>query len=88
MRPNKLSFIALSIANILYSVHINTSENIIIDNNKKRDLTVEIKNGVEHINIEKLNVDGISHNYYQKLNVSEKGVVLNNVRSYCKKSLY
>ncbi|MFV9997470.1 MAG: hypothetical protein AB8W37_07295 [Arsenophonus endosymbiont of Dermacentor nuttalli] len=25
------------------------------------------------------NVDGISHNYYQKFNVSEKGVVLNNV---------
>ncbi|MFV9997469.1 MAG: hypothetical protein AB8W37_07300 [Arsenophonus endosymbiont of Dermacentor nuttalli] len=53
MRPNKLSFITLSIARILYSVHINASENIIIDNNKKRDLTVEIKNDVEHINIEK-----------------------------------
>ncbi|WGO83469.1 filamentous hemagglutinin N-terminal domain-containing protein [Arsenophonus apicola] len=79
MGKNKLSFIALSIASILSSFHINASENIIIDNNKKTDLAVEMKNGIEHINIEKADEKGISHNYYQKFNVSEKGVVLNNV---------
>ncbi|QBY41492.1 filamentous hemagglutinin N-terminal domain-containing protein [Arsenophonus nasoniae] len=78
MGKNKLGFIALSIASILSSFHTNASENIIIDNSKKRDLAVEIKNGVEHINIEKANEKGISHNYYQKFNVSEKGVVIHN----------
>ncbi|HGJ5872250.1 MAG TPA: filamentous hemagglutinin N-terminal domain-containing protein [Arsenophonus apicola] len=81
MGKNKISFIALSIASILSSFHINASENIIIDNNKKRDLAVEIKNGIEHINIEKANENGISHNYYQKFNVSEKGVVIKNPTS-------
>lgn len=78
MGKNKLGFIALSIASILSSFHTNASENIIIDNSKKRDLAVEIKNGVEHINIEKANEKGISHNYYQKFNVSEKGMVIHN----------
>ncbi|WGO83468.1 filamentous hemagglutinin N-terminal domain-containing protein [Arsenophonus apicola] len=78
MEKNKLSLITLSIASILSSFHINASENIIIDNNKKTDLAVEIKNGIEHINIEKANKNGISHNYYQRFNVSEKGVVIQN----------
>lgn len=78
MRKNRLSFIALSIASILSSFHINASENIIIDNNKKKDITLEIKNGIEHINIEKANENGISHNYYQKFNVSQKGAIINN----------
>lgn len=55
MTKHRLSFIALSIAGILSSFHINASENIIIDNNKKKDITLEIKNGIEHINIEKAN---------------------------------
>lgn len=78
MKQNKLSFIALSIAGVLYSFQVIASENIVVDNNKKRDLTVEIKNGIEHINIEKANENGISHNYYQKFNVSEKGAIINN----------
>ncbi|MDR5609765.1 MULTISPECIES: filamentous hemagglutinin N-terminal domain-containing protein [unclassified Arsenophonus] len=78
MKKHRLSFIALSIATILSSFHINASENIIIDNNKKKDITLEIKNGIEHINIEKANENGISHNYYQKFNVSEKGAIINN----------
>lgn len=78
MTKHRLSFIALSIAGILSSFHINASGNIIIDNNKKKDITLKIKNGIEHINIEKANENGISHNYYQKFNVSEKGAIINN----------
>lgn len=81
MRKNKLSFIALSVASILSSFHINASENIIIDNNRKIDLAIKIKNGIEHINIEKADEKGVSHNYYQKFNVSNKGAVLENTGS-------
>ncbi|MDR5609764.1 MULTISPECIES: filamentous hemagglutinin N-terminal domain-containing protein [unclassified Arsenophonus] len=78
MTKNKLSFIALSVTSILFSFHINASENIIVDSNKSKDLAIKIKDGIEHINITKTNKQGISHNYYQKFNVGEKGAVLDN----------
>lgn len=85
MRKNKLSFIVLSIASIFYSFHVTASQNIIVDNSKKRDLSVEIKNEIEHINIEKADENGISHNYYKKFNVSTKGAVLENTNNVAAK---
>lgn len=78
MRKNKLSFVALSIASIFYSFHINASDNIIADDSRKTDLMVEIKSNIEHIHIEKTDENGISHNYYQKFNVSKKGAIIEN----------
>lgn len=97
MRKNKLSFIALSIASIFYSFHVtasenintsenvNVSENIIPDNIRKTDLSIEVKNGIEYIHIEKTNENGISHNYYQKFNVSKKGAILENTNDLAAK---
>ncbi|MDR5610362.1 MULTISPECIES: filamentous hemagglutinin N-terminal domain-containing protein [unclassified Arsenophonus] len=85
MRKNKLSFIALSIASIFYSFHVTANENIIVDDKLKTDLTVEMKDGIEHIHIEKTNENGISHNYYQKFNVSKKGAVLENTNDLAAK---
>lgn len=53
MKRNKLHCIALSVISIFYSFHVTASQNIIVDNSKKRDLSVEIKDEIEHINIEK-----------------------------------
>ncbi|HGJ5872249.1 filamentous hemagglutinin N-terminal domain-containing protein [Arsenophonus apicola] len=85
MRKNKLSFIVLSIASIFYSFHVTASQNIVIDNIKKKDLSVEIKNGIEHINIEKTDENGISHNYYQKFNISQEGVIIENTNDVAAK---
>ncbi|WGL98241.1 filamentous hemagglutinin N-terminal domain-containing protein [Arsenophonus sp. aPb] len=85
MKRNKLHCIALSVVSIFYSFHVTASQNIIVDNNKKTDLSVEIKNEIEHINIEKADENGISHNYYKKFNVSTKGAVLENTNEVAAK---
>ncbi|WGO83467.1 filamentous hemagglutinin N-terminal domain-containing protein [Arsenophonus apicola] len=85
MKRNKLHCIALSVVSIFYSFHVTASQNIIVDNSKKRDLSVEIKNEIEHINIEKADENGISHNYYKKFNVSTKGAVLENTNEVAAK---
>ncbi|HGJ5863654.1 MAG TPA: filamentous hemagglutinin N-terminal domain-containing protein [Arsenophonus nasoniae] len=85
MKRNKLHCIALSVISIFYSFHVTASQNIIVDNSKKIDLSVEIKDEIEHINIEKADENGISHNYYKKFNVSTKGAVLENTNEVAAK---
>lgn len=85
MRKNKLIFIALSIASIFDYFHVTANENIIVDDKLKTDLTVEIKDGTEHIHIEKANENDISHNYYQKFNISKKGAFLENTNDLAAK---
>ncbi|MFS1563249.1 MAG: filamentous hemagglutinin N-terminal domain-containing protein [Candidatus Arsenophonus phytopathogenicus] len=74
-----MSFIPLSIACILSSFHVTASENIIVDNQRKTDLKVGQKYGGEYIDIEKPNEKGISHNYFEKFNVAEEGIIINNI---------
>lgn len=70
--------IIISIVLLVYASNVYAESNIISDKNKSDILFISTVDGIDTIDIERANENGVSHNYYTKFNVSEKGLNINN----------
>ena len=58
---------------LLYGININ------IDNDKNQNITIEeAQNKIPVVNINKPDLNGVSHNYFKDYNVDKNGIILNN----------
>lgn len=77
MKSSKLFFILLT---LIHTQSVSANQNIIVDDQLSPNTSVIIdkKSNKEIINITQANKDNISVNFYQKFDVTNKGIILNN----------
>lgn len=79
-KKSLFKYISLSIfinSSVSIADNNNQTNHIIPDQNKPQTLTIDNKN-IDTININPADKGGLSHNYYIKFNIDEKGLILNN----------
>ncbi|WP_368868892.1 two-partner secretion domain-containing protein, partial [Proteus penneri] len=68
------------IISLFFSSQASSDMLIVKDDDKEKKLSINYESGKAVINIEKNDIQGVSHNHYSDFNVDEKGVVFNNAK--------
>lgn len=79
-KKSLFKYISLSVfinSSVSIADNNNQTNHIIPDQNKPQTLTIDNKN-IDTVNINPADKGGLSHNYYIKFNIDEKGLILNN----------
>ncbi|MEI9598518.1 filamentous hemagglutinin N-terminal domain-containing protein [Moellerella wisconsensis] len=79
-KKSLFKYISLSVfinSSVSIADNNNQTNHIIPDQNKPQTLTIDNKN-IDTVNINPEDKGGLSHNYYIKFNIDEKGLILNN----------
>lgn len=79
-KKSLFKYISLSVfinSSVSIADNNNQTNHIIPDQNKSQTLTIDNKN-IDTVNINPADKGGLSHNYYIKFNIDEKGLIINN----------